>query len=150
MISTRKKLLPAMPRLLPTTCGHSPREQESKRIARVSAYMSYIMISRVSSNCHGFRWVSDLPRAFERYGLTHISVSRVHEHRWHTRALTEMNLVLADNFANHLDVAESPGSANTLRQLAKRVYAEIEQGAGIEQTLQVVIGRKAFLAEREM
>ena len=57
--------------------------------------------------------------------------------------------MLADNFANHLDMADSPGSANSLRQLAKRVYAEVEQGAGIEQTLQVVIGRKAFLAERE-
>lgn len=84
--------------------------------------MPSILILRVSSNCHGFRWVSDLPRAFEHYGLTHISVSRVHEHRWHTRALTEMHLVLADNFANQLDVADSPGSANTLGQLVKRVY----------------------------
>ncbi|KAK0507361.1 hypothetical protein JMJ35_010399 [Cladonia borealis] len=102
--------------------------------------------TRKQKNCS---WVSDLPRAFEHHGLTHLSVSRLHEHRWHTRALTEMNLVLADNFANHLDMPDSPGSANSLRQLAKRVYAEVEQGAGIEQTLQVVIGRKAFLAERE-
>ena len=61
-----------------------------------------------------------------------------------------MYLVLADDFANYLDTGGPPGSADILRELARGVYAEVEQGSGIEQTLQVVTGRKPSLAEREL
>ena len=40
-------------------------------------------------------------------------VSRLHEHHWHTRALTDMHLVLPANFANQFDVADLP-EAKTL------------------------------------
>ena len=59
-----------------------------------------------------------------------------------------MYLVLADDFASYLEKGGPPGGADILRQLARGVYAELEHGAGIEQTLQVVTGRKPSLAEQ--
>ena len=55
----------------------------------------------------------------------------------------EMELVLADEFASKLLATEgSPGSGEKLKQLAKDVYSEVQLGASIEKTLQVVTARK--------
>ena len=55
----------------------------------------------------------------------------------------EMELVLADELANKLlGVQGATGSAEKLKQLAKDVYSEVQQGASIERTLQVVTARK--------
>lgn len=55
----------------------------------------------------------------------------------------EMELVLADELASKLLGMEGPlGSGEKLKQLAKDVYSEVQQGASIEKTLQVVTARK--------
>ncbi len=55
----------------------------------------------------------------------------------------DLELVLAEEFAtNHLDTKGPPGSGDEVRELAKAVYAEVQQGATIRHTLQVVTGRK--------
>ena len=56
-----------------------------------------------------------------------------------------MDLVLAEQVAsNYLESKGPPGSSEKLRQLAKTVYAEVELGATIQKTLQVVTGRKSI------
>ena len=58
------------------------------------------------------------------------------------RMWMEIDLVLAEHYSqNVLDVSGSPGSGNGLRQLAKAVYEEVQQGGGIQKTLQIVVGR---------
>ena len=55
----------------------------------------------------------------------------------------DLELVLAEEFAtNSLDAKGPPGSGDEVRKLAKAVYAEVQQGATIRHTLQVVTGRK--------
>lgn len=54
----------------------------------------------------------------------------------------EMELVLAEEYSrNVLDVKGPPESGDKLRQLAKAVYAEVQQGGGVEKTLQIVVGK---------
>lgn len=51
-----------------------------------------------------------------------------------------MELVLAEEYSrNVLDVNGLPESGDKLRQLAKAVYAEVQQGGGVEKTLQIVV-----------
>lgn len=55
----------------------------------------------------------------------------------------DLELLVAEEFAaNFLDSRGSPGSGDELRRLIKAVYAEVQQGATIRHTLQVVAGRK--------
>ena len=55
----------------------------------------------------------------------------------------EMELVLADEFAKKLlDMQGATEDAERLKQLAKDVYSELQQGASVERTLQVVTARK--------
>ena len=89
------------------------------------------------------RWVKDLPRTLVDQNFEDVKVSRLHEHRWHTRTWMEMELVLADELAGKLLGVEGPsGSGEKLRQLAKDVYSEVQQGASIERTLQVATAKK--------
>lgn len=55
----------------------------------------------------------------------------------------DLELVLAEEFAAHsLDTKGPPGSGDEVRKLAKAVYAEVQQGATIRHTIQVVTGRR--------
>ena len=89
------------------------------------------------------RWVNDLPRTLEDQTFRDVKVYRLHEHRWHSRTWMEMELVLADEFARKLlDIQGATEDAERLKQLAKDVYSELQQGASVERTLQVVTARK--------
>ena len=55
----------------------------------------------------------------------------------------DLELVLAEEFAaNSLDAKGLPEKGDEVRRLAKAVYKEVQQGATIRHTLQVVTGRK--------
>ena len=90
------------------------------------------------------RWVAILPEVFERHSLRQISVLRRNESLASSRMFMDLELILAEEFAaNSLDMKGPPGSGDEVRKLAKAVFAEVQQGATIRHTLQIVTGRKA-------
>lgn len=123
----------------------SQREYAETRRLRETryTYVSYIKQKYPLSSDIACSWVRTLPETFISCGLTDVSVLRRNESLSSSRIFMDLELVLAEEFAaNTLDVKGPPGSGDEVRKLAKAVYAEVQQGATIRHTLQVVTGRK--------
>lgn len=77
-------------------------------------------------------------------GLNNVSTVRRNENLSMSRHFMDMDLVISEEFAaNALDTNLFPESSKHLRDLVRAAYTEVQQGATIRHTLQVVTGRKS-------
>ena len=90
-----------------------------------------------------FRWVSQLPKAFESHGLVNVTAHSSREHTWQRRMYNEMHCILGEEYVTTLLTRLGPAAVSEdKRLLAQKMCEEVKAGSGWTAVQQVVIGQK--------